>query len=62
MFSQDWDYAKKVLIEIRLKSPKSIIIAGGEHITALPKYCMESALEIDVCVLGKGEVTLRNIL
>jgi len=61
MFSQDWDYAKKVLKEIRLKCPKSIIIAGGEHITGLPKYSMESAQEIDVCVLGEGEVTLQNI-
>ncbi len=62
MFSQDWDYAKKVFKEIRLKCPKSMIIAGGEHITALPKYSMESALEIDVCVLGEGETTLQNIL
>ena len=62
MFSQDWDYAKKILKEIRLKCPKSIIIAGGEHITGLPKYSMESAQEIDICVLGEGEITLQNIL
>ena len=59
MFSQDWDYAKKILKEIRLKCPKSIIIAGGEHITGLPKYSMESAQEIDICVLGEGEITLH---
>ena len=62
MFSQDWDYAKKIFKEIRLKCPKSMIIAGGEHITALPKYSMETAPEIDVCVLGEGETILQNIL
>ena len=61
MFSQDWDYAKQVLREIRLKCPESLIVAGGEHITALPEYSMETAPEIDVCVLGEGERTLHNI-
>jgi anaerobic magnesium-protoporphyrin IX monomethyl ester cyclase len=61
MFSQDWDYAKQVLREIRLKCPESLIIAGGEHITALPVYSMESAPEIDACVLGEGERTLESL-
>ena len=61
MFSQDWYYAKQVFKEIRLKCPESLIVAGGEHITALPEYSMETAPEIDVCVLGEGERTLHNI-
>ena len=62
MFSQDWNYAKNVIKDVRLKCPETLIIAGGEHITALPEYSMESAPEIDICVLGEGERTIKNIL
>ena len=62
MFSQDWNYAKKVIKDVRSKCPETLIIAGGEHITALPEYSMESSPEIDICVLGEGERTLQNIL
>ena len=55
MFSQDWPYSKEVIRGIKKKCPKSLIVAGGEHITALPKYSLESAPEIDICVLGEGE-------
>ena len=62
MFSQDWNYALNVIKDVRLKCPETLIIAGGEHITALPEYSMESAPEIDICVLGEGEKTIQHIL
>ena len=62
MFSQDWPYAKTVLTEIRKKFPDAKIVAGGEHISALPGFSMEQAPEIDLCVLGEGESTLEEIL
>ena len=55
MFSQDWPYSKEIIRGIKNKCPKAVIIAGGEHITALPKYSLESAPEIDICVLGSFE-------
>ena len=62
MFSQDWPYSKEVIRGIKNKCPKAIIVAGGEHITALPKYSLESAPNIDICVLGEGEKTLYTLL
>ncbi len=62
MFSQDWPYAKTILSEIRKKLPDAKIVAGGEHISALPEFSMEQAPEIDLSVLGEGETTLHEIL
>ena len=62
MFSQDWLYSKEIISKIKKKCKKSILIAGGEHITALPDYVMETTPEIDICVLGEGEQALYNLL
>ncbi len=62
MFSQDWLYVKDLLQDIRSKCHKTLIVAGGEHITAIPEYCMESSEEIDICVLGEGESILFDLL
>ena len=62
MFSQDWIYGMEIIKSAKLKCPQALIVAGGEHITALPEYSMTSAPEIDVCVLGEGEKTLELIL
>ena len=62
MFSQDWPYAREVLREIRKRATNAVIIAGGEHISAVPEFSMNSAPEIDVCVLGEGENTLHALL
>ncbi len=62
MFSQDWPYAREVLREVRRRAVNGVIIAGGEHITAVPEFSMKSAPEIDICVLGEGENTLHALL
>lgn len=62
MFSQDWPYAREVLKMIREKAPQAKILAGGEHITALPDYSMKESPEIDLCMLGEGESILEELL
>lgn len=44
---------------IKQQSPKTPIILGGEHISALPESLPES---IDVGVLGEGEETLAELI
>ncbi|HUO04899.1 MAG TPA: radical SAM protein [Candidatus Binataceae bacterium] len=61
MFSQDWPYAKRIVEAIRSRLPRVLIIAGGEHITALASYILESCPEIDLCALGEGEETIVEI-
>ncbi len=61
MFSQDWPYTQKIVEAIRQKFPAALIVAGGEHITALPLVTLETCPEINVCVLGEGEEAIVDI-
>ena len=61
-FSQDWVFHKDLIKYIRSLSPQSIIVAGGEHITAVPEYCLNSCKELDICVVGEGEEIFVKLL
>ena len=61
MFSQDWPCARRVIEAIRQHFPRSLIVAGGEHITAWALEAMESCPAIDICVLGEGEEAIVEI-
>jgi anaerobic magnesium-protoporphyrin IX monomethyl ester cyclase len=60
MFSQDWPYVKRVLRALRARFPRALIVAGGEHVTALPEVVLEEV--VDYCVVGEGEETLVELL
>ncbi len=62
MFSQDFLYARNLVTALRASNPKATIVAGGEHITALPEHSMEACPAIDLCVIGEGESTLYDLL
>lgn len=62
MFSGEWPVMRELIRGIRLRFPNSLIIGGGEHITALPEYTLRDSGDIDICVRGEGEQTLYNIL
>lgn len=62
MFSQDWPYAKKVLKELKKKLPNAVFIAGGEHITATPDFSIMSVQELDMCILGEGELVAEEVI
>ncbi|TAN49588.1 MAG: B12-binding domain-containing radical SAM protein, partial [Rhodospirillales bacterium] len=42
--------------------PKAVIIAGGEHITALSAYSLKDCPAIDFCVRGEGEHSFFQLL
>jgi anaerobic magnesium-protoporphyrin IX monomethyl ester cyclase len=42
--------------------PECIVIAGGVHVSILPKQTMHHVPEIDIAVIGEGEETLSDIL
>src|SRR5688572_2977952 len=60
MFSQDWPYVKRVLRALRARFPRTLIVVGGEHVTALPEVVLEEV--VDYCVVGEGEETLVELL
>lgn len=62
MFSQDWVFNRELISYVSKLAPEAIIVAGGEHISALPEYCLDSSPELDICVLGEGEEVFVNLL
>lgn len=64
MFSEEWPLMRGVLRKLRERLPGALILAGGEHITAVPEFSMHDAGPgvIDACVLGEGEETLSTVV
>lgn len=62
MFTNSWYLDREVVAAARKKFSNAIIIGGGEHATSVPKYCFDTAPEIDYIVLGEGEATIAELM
>ena len=62
MFSGEWPVSRLLIGALRRKFPDALIVAGGEHITALTEYSLRDCPEIDFCVRGEGEQIFVNLL
>lgn len=62
MFSHEWNYNRECIKKIRKHFPEAIIVAGGEHVTALPEYVLRDCESIDYISLGEGEETWSEII
>lgn len=62
MFSHDWAIAKSIIQKVREANPDATIICGGEHVTAVPEFCLSDCPAVDICVLGEGEETITELL
>ena len=61
MFSGEWPITRSIIKAVRQRFPDAILIAGGEHITALTEYSLRDCPEIDVCVRGEGERAMDEL-
>ena len=61
MFSQDWVIHRSLIEKIKKKFPKIIIVAGGEHPTAIPEYVLRDCPSIDYIVRGEGEFSFLEL-
>ncbi|MBI3627999.1 MAG: B12-binding domain-containing radical SAM protein [Candidatus Rokubacteria bacterium] len=61
MFSHEWPLMREVIARLRRAFPGVPIVAGGEHVTALPEFSLESCAGLDYCVLGEGEETMVEL-
>lgn len=61
MFSTLWPVSLELLHAIRRKFPAAVIIVGGEHVSAVPEYCLRNA-PINYTVHGEGENVLLALL
>lgn len=62
MFSHEWPVVREIIAEIRNAFPGTLIIAGGEHITALPEFSLKQCQGIDVGITGEGEEAFADVL
>ena len=46
---------------IKEKIPKTVIIAGGVHLTAIPERTLDEFPEFDIGVVGEGEITFYEL-
>ena len=58
MFSHEWTLYRSLISALKKRSPNALIIAGGEHCTALPEYTLRDCPELDYIGLGEGEETM----
>lgn len=61
-FSHEWSLYSQVTYAVKDSFPRSVVICGGEHATALPHFCLQNNSAIDYCVLGEGENTLAELI
>ncbi len=61
MFTQDWPWVRQLIRAVRDRLPDKLIVAGGEHATALPEFNLRDRPELDYCILGEGEETILEI-
>lgn len=62
MFSLEWPFTRALTMAIRKACPNAFIVAGGEHITALPEFSLRECAGIDACALGEGEQIIVNLV
>lgn len=61
-FSHEWPVGRKLCEAIKEQFPSSVLIVGGEHVNAMPDFCLKSCPAIDIVVLGEGEETLVDLI
>ena len=61
MFSEEWRIGREVIRALGKAFPATLLVAGGEHISALPNYVLSDCPELDFCIVGEGEETLLEV-
>jgi len=62
MFSGNWLHNRKLIDYLGKRFPAATIIAGGEHLTAAPEFCIEQTRHLDICICGEGEETVVEVV
>ncbi len=62
MFSGEWPVSRRLITEVRKAFPDALLVAGGEHSTALSEYSLRDCPALDIVVRGEGEHTFFEVL
>ena len=60
--SPRYDQGKKTIEACREALPKATIIAGGPHPSAIPIETLNDIPQLDICVIGEGEITMHELV
>lgn len=60
--SPRYNEAKATIEVCRKVRPSSLIIAGGPHPSAVPVETLNEISQLDICVIGEGEITTQEIV
>jgi len=60
-FTRNYVFTRSLLKILRARYPETLIVVGGEHVSALPEYTMQDCPEIDICCIGEAEETLFEV-
>jgi radical SAM superfamily enzyme YgiQ (UPF0313 family) len=61
MFSQEWLNVRDLFTRLRERFPQAILVAGGEHASAVSECVLRTCPAVDVCVRGEGEETMAEL-
>jgi len=62
LFSEEWLEHRALLRRIRAARPDLVIVAGGEHASALSEYVLRDCRAIDYVVRGEGEFAFLELV
>jgi anaerobic magnesium-protoporphyrin IX monomethyl ester cyclase len=60
-FTRNYVFTRSLIRIVRARFPESLVVAGGEHVSALPEYTMQDCPEIDICCIGEAEETFPEV-
>lgn len=61
IFTHEWPIVVKIIDDIKAARPDLKIVIGGEHVTAMPEFCLMTS-RTDFVVQGEGEETIVELL
>lgn len=61
MFTTDWISDRSLIEKIGEKFPQAVIVAGGEHMTAIPEVSLSQCSNLQIAIVGEGEDTILEI-
>ena len=61
VFTHEWPLVVKLIDLLKTKHPQKKVIIGGEHVSAMPEFCLATS-EADYIVMGEGEETIVEFM
>lgn len=61
MFSRDVPTVARISSAIKAKYPRTTVVAGGAHVSALPEHTLKKLEHVDYAIKGEGEVAFYKL-